>query len=243
MHESKSDSEEEEGLAEADITKLIPLLAEAISKQATINLLVKVISGVMTVRFKIELVCDVTNKLDYANAKDVSSDSHLTYLQRHVFAQAAIDRIAQARKIIETKHVLGHSRNHEAGKSDNLQNKVDLLKEAEALAHQKESLHSSEVPGGLIGVRTKIDPTLCKTDRVVSQVLCAAGKLPEENSELEISLFLIRCLLGARTEDKKQTKVSKVTKNELLLVQRRLVGWGSVQRGTLLELEFATPLM
>ena len=37
-------------------------------------------------------------------------------------------------------------------------------------------------------------------------------------SELEISLFLLRRLLGVKTEDKKQTRVSKLTKNELLLI-------------------------
>jgi translation initiation factor 2 subunit 3 len=35
---------------------------------------------------------------------------------------------------------------------------------------------------------------------------------------LEISLFLLRRLLGVKTEDKKQTKVSKLVKNELLLI-------------------------
>ena len=38
------------------------------------------------------------------------------------------------------------------------------------------------------------------------------------HSELEISLFLLRRLLGVKTEDKKQTKVSKLAKNELLLI-------------------------
>lgn len=100
-------------------------------------------------------------------------------------------------------------------------------------------------------------------------------------TELEISLFLLRRLLGVKTEgDKKQTKVSKLVKNELLLINIgststggrvlsvkadlakiqltspactevgekvalsrriekhwRLVGWGSVQRGTVLELD------
>ena len=35
------------------------------------------------------------------------------------------------------------------------------------------------VPGGLIGVGTKIDPTLCRDDRLVGQVLGAVGKLPQ----------------------------------------------------------------
>lgn len=33
-------------------------------------------------------------------------------------------------------------------------------------------------PGGLIGVGTRIDPTLCRADRLVGQVLGAVGKLP-----------------------------------------------------------------
>lgn len=34
------------------------------------------------------------------------------------------------------------------------------------------------VPGGLIGVGTMIDPTLCRADKLVGQVLGAPGKLP-----------------------------------------------------------------
>ena len=34
------------------------------------------------------------------------------------------------------------------------------------------------VPGGLIGVGTRIDPTLCRADRLVGQVLGAVGQLP-----------------------------------------------------------------
>ena len=102
--------------------------------------------------------------------------------------------------------------------------------------HAESNHLSFAVPGGLIGVGTKIDPTLCRADRLVGQVLGAVGKLPKVYTgmtpcllfphskthdffpELEISLFLLRRLLGVRTEDKKQTKVSKLTKNELLLI-------------------------
>ncbi|KAG9037638.1 hypothetical protein FRB95_004858 [Tulasnella sp. JGI-2019a] len=134
------------------------------------------------------------------------------------------------------------------------------------------------VPGGLIGVGTKIDPTLCRADRLVGQVLGAVGTLPDIYTELEISLFLLRRLLGVKSDDKKQTKVQKLAKNEVLMVNIgststggrvmsvkgdlarilltspacteigekvalsrridkhwRLVGWGSVRRGTTLE--------
>ncbi|KAF8889092.1 translation initiation factor eIF2 gamma subunit [Infundibulicybe gibba] len=146
--------------------------------------------------------------------------------------------------------------------------------------HAENNLLSFAVPGGLIGVGTRIDPTLCRADRLVGQVLGAVGGLPEIYTELEISLFLLRRLLGVKTEDKKQTKVSKLVKNELLLINIgststggrvlsvkadlakiqltspactevgekvalsrriekhwRLVGWGSVQRGTVLEVD------
>jgi len=163
--------------------------------------------------------------------------------------------------------------------------------------HAENNLLQFAVPGGLIGVGTRIDPTLCRADRLVGQVLGAVGKLPRIytggsvskhvgdypyplSSELEISLFLLRRLLGVKTEDKKQTKVSKLVKGELLLINIgststggrvlsvkadlakiqltspactevgekvalsrriekhwRLVGWGSVQRGTVLDVD------
>ena len=74
-------------------------------------------------------------------------------------------------------------------------------------------------PGGLIGVGTKINPTLCRADRMVGQVLGAVGALPEIFTELEISYFLLRRLLSVRTEgDKKAAKVQKLSKNEVLMV-------------------------
>ncbi|KAI8058020.1 P-loop containing nucleoside triphosphate hydrolase protein [Syncephalis plumigaleata] len=74
------------------------------------------------------------------------------------------------------------------------------------------------VPGGLIGVGTMIDPTLCRADRLVGQVLGAVGKLPDIYTDLEVNFFLLRRLLGVKTEDKKQAKVQKLAKNEVLMV-------------------------
>lgn len=74
------------------------------------------------------------------------------------------------------------------------------------------------VPGGLIGVGTKIDPTLCRADRLVGQVLGSVGKLPSIYTELEIQFFLLRRLLGVKSDDRTQTKVQKLTKNELIMV-------------------------
>lgn len=69
------------------------------------------------------------------------------------------------------------------------------------------------------GVGTMIDPTLSRADRMVGQVLGSINALPEIFTELEISYFLLRRLLGVRTEgDKKGAKVQKLSKNEVLMV-------------------------
>ncbi|CAI4230113.1 unnamed protein product [Auanema sp. JU1783] len=75
------------------------------------------------------------------------------------------------------------------------------------------------VPGGLIGVGTKIDPTLCRGDRLVGHILGAVGTLPDIFTEIEINYFLLRRLLGVRTEaNKKAAKVQKLSKGEVLMV-------------------------
>ena len=75
------------------------------------------------------------------------------------------------------------------------------------------------VPGGLIGVGTKIDPTLTRADRLVGQVLGLRDQLPDVYTEVEVSYYLLRRLLGVKTtEGTKQAKVSKLTKGEMLMV-------------------------
>jgi translation initiation factor 2 subunit 3 len=75
------------------------------------------------------------------------------------------------------------------------------------------------VPGGLIGVGTRIDPTLTRADRLVGQVLGLKGQLPDVFYEIEISYYLLRRLLGVKTSDGgKQAKVQKLGRNEILMV-------------------------
>jgi translation initiation factor 2 subunit 3 len=65
-----------------------------------------------------------------------------------------------------------------------------------------------------------------------------------EHSELEISLFLLRRLLGVRTEDKKQTKVSKLAKNELLLINIGSISTGGrvlSVKGDLAKIQLTSP--
>ena len=75
------------------------------------------------------------------------------------------------------------------------------------------------VPGGLIGVGTKIDPMLTRADRMVGQVLGAVGTLPNIFSEVEITYYLLRRLLGVRVEgEKKGARVQKLAKGEVLMI-------------------------
>lgn len=88
------------------------------------------------------------------------------------------------------------------------------------------------VPGGLIGVGTRIDPTLTRADRLVGQVLGLRGKLPEVFAEIEISYYLLRRLLGIKTSDGgKQAKVQKLTKGEILMVNIGSTGTGGKVEG------------
>ena len=68
------------------------------------------------------------------------------------------------------------------------------------------------------GVGTRVDPTVCRSDRLVGQVLGSVGKVPDIYTELEINYFLLRRLLGVKTDDKKQSRVEKLAKNEILMV-------------------------
>jgi len=75
------------------------------------------------------------------------------------------------------------------------------------------------VPGGLIGVGTQIDPTLCRADRMVGQVLGAVGSLPQIFSEITFTYLLMKRLLGVRTEgEKKAARIDKLTRDEMLMV-------------------------
>jgi translation initiation factor 2 subunit 3 len=75
------------------------------------------------------------------------------------------------------------------------------------------------VPGGLIGVGLTVDPTLTRADRLVGQVCGEVGALPDVYIELEINFFLLRRLLGVRSkEGEKQSKVTKLSKGEVLML-------------------------
>eukprot|EP01104_Vermistella_antarctica_P018961 TRINITY_DN7220_c0_g1_i1.p1 TRINITY_DN7220_c0_g1~~TRINITY_DN7220_c0_g1_i1.p1 ORF type:complete len:485 (-),score=127.85 TRINITY_DN7220_c0_g1_i1:83-1513(-) len=94
---------------------------------------------------------------------------------------------------------------------------VPIYSKVVSLFAEKNDLEYA-VPGGLIGVGTKIDPTLCRADRLVGQVLGQVGGLPDIYTELEISFSLLRRLLGVKAETGHQSRVDKLKKAETLMV-------------------------
>jgi len=95
---------------------------------------------------------------------------------------------------------------------------VPIFSRVVSLFAEKNTLQYA-VPGGLIGVGTHIDPTLTRADRLVGQVLGTRGNLPDVFTEVEVSFYLLRRLLGVKTSDGgKQAKVQKLAKQEILMV-------------------------
>ena len=75
------------------------------------------------------------------------------------------------------------------------------------------------VPGGLIGVGTTLDPSLCRADRLAGQVIGAPGTLPEVYIQLSVSFTLFHMLLGVvGAKSPNDTKISPLKVKEVLLI-------------------------
>lgn len=74
------------------------------------------------------------------------------------------------------------------------------------------------VPGGLIACRTKIDPTLTRADRLIGQILGHPGKLMNIYVEIDVKFYLLRRLLGVKSDGESSNKVTKLKKGDILLV-------------------------
>mmetsp|Transcript_21820 Transcript_21820/g.39781 ORF Transcript_21820/g.39781 Transcript_21820/m.39781 type:complete len:433 (+) Transcript_21820:88-1386(+) len=76
------------------------------------------------------------------------------------------------------------------------------------------------VPGGLIGVGLKVDPSITRSDNLVGHVIGLPGQLPEIYTELEVCYYLLKRLLGVKcdTARSRNDKVQKLKKGEYLMV-------------------------
>jgi translation initiation factor 2 subunit 3 len=76
------------------------------------------------------------------------------------------------------------------------------------------------IPGGLIAVGTIMDPALTKADELVGSIIGYPGLLPDVYDELEIQFYLLRRLVGVRTENESEgeNKVNKIFTGEVLMI-------------------------
>jgi translation initiation factor 2 subunit 3 len=70
------------------------------------------------------------------------------------------------------------------------------------------------IPGGLLGVGTKLDPAMTKSDALVGQVAGAPGMLPPVWDELRMEVSLLESVVGVTEE----TEVAPIKKNEELML-------------------------
>lgn len=120
-----------------------------------------------------------------------------------------------------------------------------MLSQVTSLFAEQNSI-TFAVPGGLLGIGTLLDPTLTRADRLVGQVLGQVGNLPAVFIELEISFFLLKRLLGVKTqESQRKIRIEKLTNKETLMLNigsmctgARLIG----VRTDKAQLELTTPV-
>lgn len=101
------------------------------------------------------------------------------------------------------------------------------------------------VPGGLIGVGTKIDPTLCIADRLVGHILGAVGSLPQVYTHIEINFVLLLRILGLKTSAPKQSKIFNLQKDEILMLNIGSTSTGGrifAMKGDLAKVSLVSPV-
>jgi translation initiation factor 2 subunit 3 len=98
------------------------------------------------------------------------------------------------------------------------------------------------LPGGLIGVKTKIDPTLTRSDRLCGQIIGDIHHLPSIYQSIFVFYRLFKRLLGASSEI---FKIDPLIFNEILMIN---VGSSSTggkiikKKNNLIELFLTSPI-
>lgn len=111
-----------------------------------------------------------------------------------------------------------------------------LLSKVESLSAELKKLELA-VPGGLIGVGTKIAPELCRGDRLVGQVIGQPGTLPRVFHCLTIEFSLL--IYAAGENEGKVTKLSKGGTVKLNIASSAATGTIRKVRNGIAEIELA----
>ena len=67
---------------------------------------------------------------------------------------------------------------------------------------------------------TIMDPALTKADELVGSIIGYSGQLPDIYDELEIQYYLLRRLVGVRTDNEShdENKINKISAGEVLMI-------------------------
>ena len=56
------------------------------------------------------------------------------------------------------------------------------------------------IPGGLIAVGMKVDPFITRSDSLVGQIIGHPNHMPQVLSEIDVSYYLLKRLLGVKSK-------------------------------------------
>jgi len=82
------------------------------------------------------------------------------------------------------------------------------------------------IPGGLIGVGLKLDPSLTKSNKLLGNILGYPGKLPDVFTVIEVTYHLLKKLVGVKSDTATGNKIRKITNGEILLINVRSLSTG-----------------
>ncbi len=95
--------------------------------------------------------------------------------------------------------------------------------------------------GGLLGVKTQLDPYLTKSDSLVGNVVALSGKAPVQKESLTLEMKLMKRIVGA--DDFSDVKPIKIGENLLLNVgTARTIGIVESLKKDLLEMKLKVPI-
>lgn len=107
------------------------------------------------------------------------------------------------------------------------------------------------IPGGLIGMGLKVDPFITRSDSLVGQIIGHPNNMPDVLSEIDVSYYLLRRLLGVKSSTsakdglKINTKVSSLKVDELLMINvgsQSLAGKVTNVKKESVRIEFTKPV-
>lgn len=105
------------------------------------------------------------------------------------------------------------------------------------------------IPGGLIGMGLKVDPFITRSDSLVGQIIGHPGSMPDVLSEIDVSYYLLKRLLGVKSTGKDgqkiNAKVGTLKQDELLMVNvgsQSLAGKVITVKKESVRIEFTKPV-